>query len=223
MRSGESDDTALCTSCGVQVSESEVNADGECRDCQHERQQSWHVVMWVRGTLIVYAGVFSSEKPGTHHLDTDGAWRTVLYSARGSKARDLCKAWYRENLPSVERAYPLITLIAALLLVACNAPTTDAPDASEATDARRIIVAHHDAGGVDATDAHIVTSPDTFSLDAFASIDPDAATVEPDAACIGRCTFGGTSYYWQACPGEPLFRCGGACDPRGGCIDAGPP
>lgn len=195
--------------------------DGECIDCQRERRQTSHVIMWVRGTHIVQAGVFPTERPST--FDAAGS-RVTLFTAKGPDARERCKAWYRTNLPSVERAYPIITLIAVLLLAACSAPIPTMPDASQSPDARHSIVARHpDAGGVRIADAHIVTFPDAFAFDASVSIGPDTARSEPDAACVGRCTFGGTSYYWQACPGEPMFRCGGGCDPRDGCIDAGPP
>ena len=215
----EDDEYALCQGCTVQTRESALDSDGFCADC---RKEEAHVVIWIAGTTVTGGGVFNSPSPEWSPIN--GGTPVCVQSIRRANARTLAKSWYRLHLPSIERAYPVITLWALLIALSGCAETSTTFDARHSTDDATSRVTPDAA--VQALDAH-TTRADAHPHDAASPLDTWAEPLDA-TTCAGRCSYMGGAYYWSpseaigdGCFSPSSFRCGGGCDPMVGCIDAG--
>lgn len=109
MARGSDDESALCQKCGVQTRESKLDAKGECAECQKSRTiHTAYVVIWISGVHIVGGGVYNFCEPSS----LSGGRPLVVHESHAPNlhaARKLAREWYERELPSVSRAYPVLT------------------------------------------------------------------------------------------------------------------
>lgn len=100
----------------MQMRESRLDSSGVCADCRKADRRTplpllhgAYVVIWISGTHIVGGGVFNHAKPTSY---IHGGTPTVVASFFNEKphlARQEAREWYERELPSVSRAFPILT------------------------------------------------------------------------------------------------------------------